>query len=524
MASNVVRDKLDSAKEKKVTLATHCPTKPMTLSEQKPPSRVKALYSDKPIPASELKKMMQVNNMSLNQVKKQSFMIRTWQGRNSIEPRTLNTLVEMDRTLQPFFKSQDVELEGHKNTLVKRSITYCHDVNGVIQHIKETRGYSSESTLRSKIGIDSGGDFLKVCLNLDVVDSDNSPKKKAKFAYKEGACASEFKDSGVKKIIILAIVENVTESHGNLKIILDLLGIQNIDCVHAMDMKAANAFIGIGTASSTFPCTWCEMKKSEFGNEEFLFTGGNLRTLGSIRKNAQEYQLALQGHKGRTKLSSAQQLNCEHPPLCYKEDSTVVLHVIPPMELHIMLGIVNRLYDHLNNKLEQIGSKHSAYDWSDKLGMARKKHHGGEFDGKQCSLLLKNVNILFEVLDIEDINNEDIANAIDALKATSVVKEACFGKELDPNYKQIITDFGIAYMKLGISVTPKVHAILVHVCQFLEIHEGNGLGPWSEQASESVHFDFSQLWEKGCYKRSLNHDQYADKLLKCVITYNSRHV
>ncbi len=314
VASNVVRDKIEATKDKKVKLATQSPYSLLTITEPKPQSRVKALYSDKPMPASELRKMMQVNNMSLNQVKKQSFMIRTWQGRKSIEPGSLNTLVEMDSSLQSFFKSEDLEFEGHKKTNVLRSITYCNDVNGLLEYIKQNRGYSSDCTLRSKIGIDSGGGFLKVCLNLDQVDNNNLPNKKAKFSYKEGACASEFKDSGVKKIIILAIVEDVTESYGNLKIILDLLGIQNIDCVHAMDMKAANAFIGIGSASSTFPCTWCEMKKSDFGNEENMFTGGNLRTLGSIRENALIYHQALQGHKGKTKLSSANYLNCEHPP------------------------------------------------------------------------------------------------------------------------------------------------------------------------------------------------------------------
>ncbi len=77
-------------------------------------------------------RMMQVNNIYLNQVKKQSFIIITLQGIKSIEPKTLNALFKWTDHYS-LLKSQVAELEGHKNTIVKRSITYCHDVNGIIE-------------------------------------------------------------------------------------------------------------------------------------------------------------------------------------------------------------------------------------------------------------------------------------------------------------------------------------------------------------------------------------------------------
>ena len=79
-------------------------------------------------------------------------------------------------------------------------------------------------------------------------------------------------------------------------------------------------------------------------------------------------------------------------------------------------------------------------------------------------------------------------------------------------------NFSTAYMKINISVTPKVHALLVHVSQFLEGQNGEG------QASESVHQDFSALWINSGYKLNIVHRKYASQLLRCVITYNSRHV
>ena len=65
---------------------------------------------------------------------------------------------------------------------------------------------------------------------------------------------------------------------------------------------------------------------------------------------------------------------------------------------------------------------------------------------------------------------------------------------------------------------------LLFIPQFLADKEGKGLGVWSEQASESVHHDFSSLWAAGSYKRALCHKDYESQLYKCVVTYNSRHI
>jgi len=46
------------------------------------------------------------------------------------------------------------------------------------------------------------------------------------------------------------------------------------------------------------------------------------------------------------------------------EDSAVIIDVLPPMELHLLLGIVNRLFNHLNDILIQIpGNTITAEDW-----------------------------------------------------------------------------------------------------------------------------------------------------------------
>ena len=66
------------------------------------------------------------------------------------------------------------------------------------------------------------------------------------------------------------------------------------------------------------------------------------------------------------------------------------------------------------------------------------------------------------------------------------------------------------YMKLGISVTSKVHAVIFHIAEFCEM-TGRGLGPWSEQTGESVHHDFKETWKR--YKvNNTDRDIYGKNL------------
>ena len=96
--------------------------------------------------------------------------------------------------------------------------------------------------------------------------------------------------------------------------------------------------------------------------------------------------------------SAASYKNCVAAPLIALEDAILVLDFIPPMELHLMLGIVNRLYDHLDKALETSGSSVRAKDWSDQLSINRRHYHGGQFVGNHCSRLLSEVGKLEKLL------------------------------------------------------------------------------------------------------------------------------
>ena len=195
------------------------------------------------------------------------------------------------------------------------------------------------------------------------------------------------------------------------------------------------------------------------------------------------------------------------------------------MELHLLLGVVNGLYDHLDKILKNNSFTISASDWSVPLGLIHLAYYGGQFNGNQCKKLLLSTDRLEQILRMAGTYHVAMP-ILDTFLAFNEVRKACFGVLLDKEHFRVhIRRFAEAYQILGLSITPKLHAIFVHVPQFLQ-HQNlvKGLGFWSEQASETVHRDFDDLWVEGRYKRALGHTEYSNQLFKCVVTYNSRHL
>ncbi|KAK6168741.1 hypothetical protein SNE40_019926 [Patella caerulea] len=372
-----------------------------------------------------------------------------------------------------------------------------------------------------KVGIDGGGSFLKFCLNLiKTDDSSRSEPVQKRLKYSEGAFQGKFIDSGVKKLLLIAITEDVKESYDNVNPILDLLKLDRVEFMSAFDLKLANVYLGIGTHSSTYPCPWCETAKKDFSNPNRQI---KLRTLGMIRENAAKFQDEKKRHRSKN-LSAAAYKSCIHEPLAKNlPDDTLVIDLLPVMELHLLLGITNRLYNHADTILSAVeGTTYSAKDWSDQLGIRRPPLHSGEVNGNQCKRLLDNISILKTLL--EDANTGAPGQKVfNTFEKFNLLRKACFGMICDENYQQAIVDFQLAYSELHISVTSKCHAAFDHIHEFLERQRRpqedpiRGLGFWSEQASEAVHSDFSALWHQH-YKRDRSHANYGKFLLKAVVT------
>ena len=156
--------------------------------------------------------------------------------------------------------------------------------------------------------------------------------------------------------------------------------------------------------------------------------------------------------------------------------------------------------------------------WLKSINVYPKKYQHGAFIGKDCIRILKSLDKLQQVAPLH------ILKYVHALRCLRRVVDSCFGMTLDPEYEAHIAQFADIYLDLGISVTPKVHILIKHVPEFCKKH-GRSLGWYTEQASESVHYDFLRnCWEKQSYKRPIGHQDYAKNLLDAVISYSSIHI
>lgn len=86
--------------------------------------------------------------------------------------------------------------------------------------------------------------------------------------------------------------------------------------------------------------------------------------------------------------------NCINKPLIGDDPQTTILDIIPPPELHLMLGATNHIFDALN---ENWGGN-QAYNWGLKHNITRVDYHGGSLDGNNCKRLLEKAELLKEEL------------------------------------------------------------------------------------------------------------------------------
>ena len=137
-------------------------------------------------------------------------------------------------------------------------------------------------------------------------------------------------------------------------------------------------------------------------------------------------------------------------------------------------------------------------------------------EGNDCRKILKNVDKL------EERCPPEFNQYVKAFRRFNNVVEICYGYSLAENYKDIIQIFKTDFLKLKISITPKVHAVMYHTAEFCDI-VGTGLGPYSEQTSESLHQEFKKCW-KNCFVKSNDHTTYPEHLLDAVRTFNSMSI
>ena len=181
-----------------------------------------------------------------------------------------------------------------------------------------------------------------------------------------------------------------------------------------------------------------------------------------------------------------------------------------------MQGIVKHIYENMAKEWPGVSI------WLDQINVQQKNYHHGAFVGNDCMKMLKNTDVLQKIAEEQNVHSA--AKYVHIFRCFHKVVINCFGMTLDSEFESDISLFKDLYVDLGISITPKVHILVKHVPYFIKKHNCS-LGWYSEQALESVHYDFyKNCWEKQRYKRNLGHPDYAKNLMRAVIVYSSRNI
>ena len=511
---------------------------------------------------------------------------RRFHGGNSVEPHFVSALIESGDICKDFFDWKQFCFEDkiEKETVeVNKPIVFCNDVAGFVDFVKEMRDIKDKDYV-TKIGLDGGGGSIKVTMALVERPSDDDPqppKKKVKlseqtidnsppspstkstvedpdfcapWAFRKSNVSSNnstgassnpgtsgirvpmaskkprYLETGVKRLFIIASAPGVKETYDNVKKILDTLKIFDVynegitymnlgseESLHT-DLKDWNHLLGLMSHSSTYPCSWCESKKGVWEKN------APRRTLGRIRMLAKEYNDAMEkwermkarGVKNWKKPEAKDYFCCVRVPLLGGNDNKSIYDVCPLPELHLLTGITNHIFCKLNEKWGADG-ENKAFDWAEeKFSIKSDAHHGLGFKGPSSR------NILTKAKELADDLPDNLKMFAHALDAFNIVVEGSFGKVESPTIQLDIVAFEKAFMKLGISVTPKVHAVFEHLPEFLSLGYGP-LGFYSEQATEACHYDFIPVWNN-YQSNSLKPEQVGKQHHRAILKYNGLHL
>ena len=355
-----------------------------------------------------------------------------------IEPNAYQKMIANSHNLEKYFNLHNFDFEIKKQNNVTAHPSYavvCTDLSRFISHVINKRDVYD---FHLNFGIDGGGKSLK--FTLAVQSKNEQAEKKTKF-----------KDTGVKKIFLIALAQHTQENDHNVSSIWSQLKIN--DCLDeypatiTTDLKLSSIISGLSANSSFYPCIWCDISKDD------LNCCGILRTTQGCAQNYRNWC-----KDGSVKKKMKYFKSCINLPMFYSENDQLILDVMPPPELHLLLGCVNKLYEHLEKCNPNIAKK-----WARQCHVEKKFTNGGNysFEGNSCKLLLKNVDKLQQICEAE--NDIMCMGYVDALRKFGVVVGDCFSVDLKKDYQRHIEDFQKSYESLQISVTPKIHAIFHHV-------------------------------------------------------------
>lgn len=471
-------------------------------------------------------------------IKKFAMAIRHVFGFKSVEPGFAGTLTARNKCLEEFFEvkefelkqkpsnkkkecgcdckcgrehdSDEVELDDDGYQTVRVPGVVVKDLDSYVRAVVDARGYSPDA-VQVICGLDNGQKFNKIGFivrnkNIEVESTGRKERGDELFS-------DVFKDSGVKRLHLAAVIPACPENYHNQKAMLEALGMEGLEWGTTVDLKMSLCLLGKSMGQLTFGCPYCDMAKP-YREPDY-----NLLTLGRLVELHEAYVQAGERRKDQAKFQ-----NCVFPNLLVGDPGAKVLSILFPPELHLLIGIVDK---HLQG-LEKVFGLCWVDNFLKNVNIVRKSYQGSHaLEGNQSSMFLKKLPQLEQAImqESDQLKVEGLP-LLQSLRQFRKVQEACFGQYLQEGYEQTIQEFSKMYKSLdNMTITPKVHIVEHHLSDFFkEMGEAKyGLGWYSEQSFEAMHHDMMQEWERVKISDP-NHPDFGPKLLKFVLGYNARHM
>ena len=156
-------------------------------------------------------------NWSNQETLKVASVFRKEFGRRAVESDLKGKLESRDRVLDDWFHGVQLPLENTDKVEFVPAVV-CRDTSGLLLQVASMR-QTDLRPARVKVGLDRGGDSLKITANvIQRCDVNNNVANSS----------STFRDTGVKRLLLLALAPRALESWANMKQLLQQLHLEDV--------------------------------------------------------------------------------------------------------------------------------------------------------------------------------------------------------------------------------------------------------------------------------------------------------
>ena len=289
--------------------------------------------------------------LSGNKTLQLSQAIRSVFGRNSVESHLAKAIVSRNCVLEDLFEVATLTIPDKHGKEETAQGVFCTDVHLLVAKLIEERELDPAS-MDVHLGIDNGQGSIKIGLTITRRQEQESSAGRAH--YSDGPLPKLFKESSVLRLMLVAVLPFVSETYEATKAMLQQINLQRLEHTMSIDMKMQRIICGKAAGNPTHGCVYCSAARP-------YLTPGSLYTLADLKEKYRQYLDAGEDKKKQRNFD-----NVVNEPLLQADDSALILDLLPIPQLHILLGVVDKLLHLIEDNIME-GDKNAGRAFMDQF-------------------------------------------------------------------------------------------------------------------------------------------------------------